>query len=161
MRARIAYEDCNGECRLRYEGLNNRKFIRWFCGIPDNDPIPRGYVVATFIHCEEYPSVMLGVWDRENDQDVCFSADLNLIAAAMEQTSETRGKGEFLYGSEDLPIFASARARYGPLPNRLELDEICWLNYRTRSLNGALDPDVVIVEGEFRAGSPIALYGED
>ena len=159
LRARIAYEDCEGDCQLRYERLNNQKFIRLMCGIPDEERIPRGFVVATYIDCQEAPDAMIGVWDKGNDSHVCGSLGMGVISAAHQETGPNSGKAEFLYGAEGPPLLASARARYGPLARKFEMEETsCWLNFRTRSLTGALDEDVVILDGEARAGAPIALY---
>jgi hypothetical protein len=48
-------------------------------------------------------------------------------------------------------------------PRRLQpekIDEICWNAFRTHSVAGALEENVVIMEGRLRAGAPIAVYGD-
>jgi len=158
-RVRIASEECNGECHINYETLNTRAFIRLLCGIDEDENIPRGFILATFIACQEYPNAMISVWDTEDEQHICNNLDLDLISAAHEETGEDRGRAELLYGSDEgFPLFVTARAKYAPLPRRFEVDESCWANYRTRSVAGALDEDVVIVDGQFRAGSVTSLY---
>jgi len=156
--ARIAYEECNGECHLKYQTLNNRRFIRMMCGIPDEEQIPKGFIVATYIDCTDNPDIMIGVWDREDESHVCGDLSMGVISSAYQGGETDRGKAEFLYGSEGLPIFATARGRWGPLPRKFEMEETCWANFRTRSIAGALDEDVVILDGEARSGPPIALY---
>jgi len=160
VRVKIAFEDCEGECRLRYQILNPAKFTRLLCGISDDERIPQGFTLATFISCDEYPDAMISVWDKRNEEHVCGSLDLSVFSGAHGETGVDRGKAEFLFSSEEgPPLFATALARYAPLPRRLEIDEICWNTYRTHSVAGALEENVVIMEGRLRGGAPIAVYG--
>jgi len=158
-RVRIAFEECNGECHIDYETMRTRSFIRLLCGIDDDELIPNGFILATFIACDESPFAMIGVWDRHNEEDVCNSLDLGVVSGAHQDTGEGRGKAEFLYAAQGPPLFVSALARYAPLPRRLELEESCWSGYRTHSVAGALEENVVITRGQLRAGPAIALYG--
>jgi hypothetical protein len=131
------------------------------CGISDDERIPQGFTLATFIACEEYPNAMISVWDKRNEEHVCDSLNLSVYAAAHEESAGDRGKAEFLFSTEEgPPLFATALARYAPLPRRLEMDEICWNTFRTHSVAGALEENVVIMEGRLRAGAPIAVYGD-
>jgi len=160
-RVQIASEECDGECRIEHETLSSRKFIRLLCGIGEDESIPNGFILATFIACDEYPSAAISVWDRQNEEPVCGSFDMDVVSGAHQETGEDRGKAEFLYSAEGPPLFVSVLARYGPLPRRLELETSCWSGYRTRSVVGALDEDVVITRGRLRAGPAIALYEDD
>jgi hypothetical protein len=158
-RVRVVSEECNGECHIDREVLHTRRFIRLLCGIDEGEPIPNGFILATFIACDDSPFAMIGVWDRQNEQDVCSSLDLEVVSGAHQETGEGRGKAEFLYAAQGPPLFVSALARYAPLPRRLELEESCWSGYRTHSVAGALEENVVITRGQLRAGAAIALYG--
>jgi hypothetical protein len=158
-RVLIASEECNGECHIEKETLGSRGFIRLLCGIDDDESIPNGFILATFIACDEHPSAMISVWDRRNEEHVCNGFDMGVVSGAYQDTGEERGKAEFLYAAQGPPLFVSALARYAPLPRRLELEESCWSGYRTRSVAGALEEDVVIMGGRLRAGPAIALYG--
>ncbi len=161
LRVRIAYEDCEEDCRVRYQLLNPAGLTRLLCGINDGEMIPRGFTLATFIDCDEDPDAMIGVWDKSNDEHVCNSLNLSVIAGAFDEGEGDRGKAELLFSSEDAPFFTSAVARYAPLPRRLDMDDyICWSTYSTRSVVGALDPGTVIMEGRIRGGRPIAVYGD-
>jgi hypothetical protein len=158
-RVRIASEECNGECHINYETLNTKSFIRLLCGMDEDEKIPKGFTLATFIACQEFPDAMISVWDTENEQHICNDLDLDVISGAFEESTEDRGKAELLFGSdEEIPLLITARAKYGPLPRRFEEDEICWKSYKTRSIAGALDETIVILEGQLRAGSVTSLY---
>jgi hypothetical protein len=159
-RVLIASEECNGECHIEHESLGSRGFIRLLCGIDDGEPIPTGFILASFIACEESPMAMIGVWDRRNEEPVCEGFDMGVISGAHQETGEGRGKAEFLYSADGPPLFVTVLARYGPLPRRFEMDTSCWSGYRTHSVAGALDEDVVIKKGELRAGSAIAVYDD-
>jgi hypothetical protein len=159
-RVLVASEECNGECHIEHESLTSRRFIRLLCGIDDGESIPAGFILATFIACEESPSAMIGVWDRRNEEPVCGSFDMEVVSGAHQETGEDRGKAEFLYSADGPPLFVTVLARYGPLPRRLEMDTSCWSGYRTHSIAGALDEDVVIKKGELRAGPAIAVYDD-
>jgi hypothetical protein len=162
LRAKIAYEDCGGEesCRVRYQNLNPARLTRLLCGMDDDEMIPRGFTLATFIACDEDPDAMIGVWDKNNDEHVCGSLYLSVVAGAYSDGEGDRGKAEFLFSTEEgPPLYASAIARYAPLPRRLEMEDTCWSTYSTRSVAGALDPGTVIMEGRIRGGTPIAIYG--
>jgi hypothetical protein len=163
VRVKVAFEDCEGEgeCRIRYQLLNPARFTRLLCEISDDERIPQGFTLATFISCDGNPDAMISVWDKRNEEHVCGSLDLSVFAGAFEDGAGDRGKAELLFSSEEgPPLFATALARYAPLPRRLEIDEICWNTYRTHSVAGALDPGTVIMEGRLRAGAPIAVYGD-
>jgi hypothetical protein len=160
-RVQIASENCDGDCSIEKEILNTRRFIRLLCGMDDDESIPNGFILATFIACEEYPSAMIGVWDRQNEEDVCSSFDMGVVSGAHQETGEDRGKAEFLFSAEGPPLFVSVLARYGPLPRRLEWENSCWSGYRTHAVAGALGEDVVITQGRLRAGPAIALYGDE
>jgi hypothetical protein len=156
---RIAFEECNGECHIEQETLGSRGFIRLLCGIDDDESIPNGFILATFIACDDSPFAMIGVWDRQNEEQICGSFDMEVFSGAHQETGEGRGKAEFLYSADGPPLFVSVLAKYGPLPRRLELEESCWSGYRTHSVAGALEENVVITRGRLRAGPAIALYG--
>ena len=126
----------------------------------DGESIPPGFTLATFIACEESPSAMIGVWDRQNEEPVCSGFDMEVVSGAHQETGEGRGKAEFLYSADGPPLFVTVLARYGPLPRRFEMDTSCWSGYRTHSIAGALAEDVVIKKGELRASSAIAVYDE-
>jgi len=160
-RVLVASEECNGECHIEHESLTSRGFIRLLCGIDDGESIPPGFTLATFIACEDSPPpAMIGVWDKRNEEPVCSGFDMEVVAGAHQETGEGRGKAEFLYRSESPPLFVTVLARYGPLPRRFEIDRSCWSGYRTHSIAGMLEEDVVIKKGELRAGSAIAVFDE-
>ena len=157
-RVLIASEECNGECRIEHESLGTRKFIRLLCGIDDGETIPPGFILATFIACEESPSAVIGVWDRRNEEPVCDGLEMETVTGAYQETTENRSKAELLLSAEGPPLLVTALARYGPLPRRFEMDTSCWSGYRTHSIAGLLDEGVVIKKGELRAGSAIAVW---
>jgi hypothetical protein len=109
-RVQIASEECNGECHIEHETLTSRRFIRLLCGIGEDESIPNGFILATFIACDEYPSAMIGVWDRQNEEHICNSFDMGVVSGAYQDTGEERGKAEFLYSAEGPPLFVSVQA---------------------------------------------------
>ena len=106
-------------------------------------------------------STFISPWDKRNEEHVCDSLDLFVFAGAYGDGDGDRGKAELLLSTEEgPPLFASTIARFGPLPRRFGMEEICWNNYSTRSVAGALGPGTVIMEGQIRGGAPIAVYGD-
>jgi hypothetical protein len=158
-RVTIADQDCNGECKLNYEIINTGKLARILCGSED-ERLPPSFTLATFIACNFEPFALIGVWDVLGQERVCGDLALNVISMA-HRDGRNRGRAEILLGTSDaFPMFVSARANYGPLPRRFDMEELCWSNYRTSAINGALSPETVITGGTLRGGGVIGIYGD-
>jgi hypothetical protein len=159
-RVTIADQDCeeNG-CRINYEIINAGRLARILCGTDER--LPPSFTLATFIACDSRPDVMIGVWDVLGQEHVCDSLYLYTMAEASTEGNRNRGKAELLLTTEeDFPMFASARARFGPLPRRFDMEQMCWSDYRTSAISGALSPGTVITGGTLRGGGVIGLYGD-
>ena len=165
-RVTVADEDCGNDrrrieqnCGIDYEIINAGKLARILCNA-DDERLPPSFTLATFIACDSYrPDVMIGVWDVLGQERVFNSLYLSTMAQASRE-GRNRGKAELLLTTEeDFPLHASARANFGPLPRRFELEQICWSDYRTSAISGALSPYTVITGGTLRGGGVIGLYG--
>jgi hypothetical protein len=158
-RVKIADQDCNGECKLNYEIINARKLAQILCDSED-ERLPPSFTLATFIACGYEPYTMIGVWDVLGHERVCGSLDLYVISMAQRE-GRNRGRAEILLGAEEgFPMMVSARANYGPLPRRFDMEYTCWSNYRTSAISGALGPETVITGGTLRGGGVIGIYGD-
>jgi hypothetical protein len=158
-RVTIADQDCNGNCTLNYEIINAGKLARILCDSED-ERLPPSFTLVTFIACSFEPYAMIGVWDVLGQERVCGSLDLNVISMA-HRDGRNRGRAELLLGADvGFPLFVSARAGYGPLPRRFDMEELCWSDYRTSAISGALSPETVITGGTLRGGGVIGLYGD-
>jgi hypothetical protein len=166
-RVTVANQDCGDarrrdeqRCGLDYEIINAGKLARILCNSED-ERLPPSFTLATFIACDPYhPEVMIGVWDVLGQERVCNSMYLYTMSQA-SQESRNRGKAELLLVSEEgFPLFASARANFGVLPRRFDMEQMCWANYRTSAISGALSPYTVITGGTLRGGGVIGLYGD-
>jgi hypothetical protein len=126
----------------------------------EDERLPPSFTLATFIACDDHPNVMIGVWDVLGQERVCSSLDLYTMAEASRE-GRNRGRAELLLTTgESFPMYASARANFGPLPRRFDMEEMCWSDYRTNAISGALSPYTVITGGTLRGGGVIGLYGD-
>jgi len=164
-RVTIADQGCGGNslrieesCGLNYEIINANRLARILCDSGD-ERLPARFTLATFIACDYWPDVMIGVWDVLNQERVCGSLSLYTMAAASRE-GRNRGKAELLLVTEDsFPLYASATGRFGPLPKKFEMEQTCWSNYETGAISGALSPETVITGGTLRGGGVIGIYG--
>ena len=157
-RVTIADQDCDEDCRINYEIINAGKLARILCNTDER--LPASFTLATFIACSEEPYAMIGVWDVLGQEHVCDSLDLGIISMA-HRDGRNRGRAELLLGADEgFPLFVSARANYGPLPRRFDMEQTCWSDYRTSAISGALSPETVITGGTLRGGGVIGLYGD-
>jgi hypothetical protein len=160
-RVTIADQDCdeNG-CRINYEIINAGRLARILCD-SDDERLPPSFTLATFIACDGRPNVMIGVWDVLGQEHVCDNLYLYTMAEASTEGNRKRGKAELLLVTEEaFPLYVSARARFGPLPRRFDMEQTCWSDYRTSAISGALSPGTVITGGTLRGGGVIGLYGD-
>jgi hypothetical protein len=160
-RVTIADQDCeeNG-CKVNYEIINTGRLARILCDSED-ERLPPSFTLATFIACDDHPNVMIGVWDVLGQERVCNSLYLYTMAEASTEGNRNRGKAELLLVTEEaFPMYVSARGRFGPLPKRFDMEQMCWSDYRTSAISGALAPSAVIRGGSLRGGGVIGLYGD-
>ncbi|MBW1842846.1 MAG: hypothetical protein JRE38_01275 [Deltaproteobacteria bacterium] len=159
-RVTIADQDCEEDgCSINYEIINAGKLARILCHTDER--LPPSFTLATFIACDDHPNVMIGVWDVLGQESVCDNLYLYTMAEASTEGPRNRGKAELLLVTEEaFPMYVSARGRFGPLPRKFDMEQMCWSDYRTSAISGALSPGTVIKAGTLRGGGVIGLYGD-